>query len=47
MRIRQINEKNSDINGFASVMLTSLPAGAWFFAGARGVLVVPRPPGSM
>ena len=29
--------------GFASVMLTSLPAGAWFFAGARGVVVVPRP----
>ena len=29
--------------GFASVMLTSWPAGAWFFAGARGVMVV-RPP---
>ena len=30
--------------GFASVMLTSLPAGAWFFAGARGVMVVLLPP---
>ncbi len=29
--------------GFASVMLTSLPASAWFFAGARRVIVVPPP----
>ena len=29
--------------GFASALLASLPAGAWVFAGARGVVVVPRP----